>query len=445
MKRWLVLLTVNSFVAGILACPLAWAVPPTIQPGSWTLAILPDTQYYAAKYPDIFYAQTRFLAQQKQALNIVFVLHEGDVTQNNRPEEWKVASKAFTTLEEAGIPYALLPGNHDYTSNGGRRSSCLMEKYFPLSRLSAQKTFGGVYPGEPQSPHNSFWLFHAGGKEWLVLALEFGPREEVLRWADGILKKYPERQAMIVTHAYLYWDNTRLDWQSKGRAQKGNPHDYPLAELPGGANDGQQIFEKLKENPNLQFIFSGHNYNQAADEGCGYRADECKHGNVVHQILANYQYFRGRKCGDGYLRLLEFMADGRKVHVRTYSPSQDAALTDEENDFMLALTPAEVLSGKNHSGSSNFPGMRNYPWFSPPIFVSLMTRRTNNGTDVSSRHFSNSQDTFDIELHRAVALRGGCFRFCPGDDGSPCQASRRAEHEGNINLSRETGRKNQGH
>jgi len=322
----------------------AVAAPPAIRPGSWTLAILPDTQYYALKYPEIFFAQTRFLAEQKASLNLVFVLHEGDVTQNNQPGEWLVASRAFKLLEDAGVPYSLLPGNHDYAPDGSRRSSCLMAEYFPVSRLSAQKTFGGVYSGEPESPHNSYSIFHAGGKDWLVLALEFGPRDAVLQWADGILKTYPKHQAIVVTHAYLYWDHTRLDWAAKGKSQKDNPHDYPFAKQPGGANDGQQIWEKLQENPNLQFIFSGHNYNREADDGFGYRADQAKHGNVVHQILANYQYFRGRNCGDGYLRLLEFQADGRTVHVRTYSPFLDKSLTDEENDFLLTLTFAEQAS-----------------------------------------------------------------------------------------------------
>jgi hypothetical protein len=320
-----------------------WAAPPTIQPGSWTLAILPDTQYYSKSYPNVFYTQTQFLANYKSSLNLAYVLHEGDVTQSNDDAQWKVASKAFETLENAGIGYSILPGNHDYYNNSEDRTS-LMADYFPVSRLSAQPTFGGVYRFEPNSPHNSYSLFSAGGIDWLVLAMEFGPRNQIVQWADNVLKRYPNRRAMIVTHSYLYWDNNRLD---KNRTdQHGNPHDYGIANEWGGVNDGEEMWQALKDNSNLQFVFCGHIYHQTEDDGWGYRTDLGDGGNVVHQILANYQYYPNRTgYGDGYLRLLEFMADGRTVHVRTYSPWYDKSLTSPEHDFYLTMQVPEPTTG----------------------------------------------------------------------------------------------------
>jgi hypothetical protein len=49
----------------------------------------------------------------------------------------------------------------------------------------------------------------------------------------------------------------------------------------------------------------------------GYRADEANYGNTVHQMLVDYEKMRG---GYGFLRLLEFLPDGKTVQVRTYSP-----------------------------------------------------------------------------------------------------------------------------
>src|SRR5690349_1355683 len=57
--------------------PAPAAIP--ITPGSWTLAILPDTQHYAQSYPQHFTAQTQFLVNNKESLNIQYVLHEGDI------------------------------------------------------------------------------------------------------------------------------------------------------------------------------------------------------------------------------------------------------------------------------------------------------------------------------------------------------------------------------
>jgi hypothetical protein len=313
-----------------VAASAVLAAPPSIQDGSWTLAIIPDTQYYAQYRPDIFYAQTQFLAEYKTSLNIAYVLHEGDVVENNNAAEWTVASTAFGHLESAGISYSLLPGNHDYASNAMSRASN-MANYFPVTRLADQPTFGGVYPEEPNSPHNSYSLFSAGGTDWLVLALEFGPRDWIVDWADGVLKQYPNRQAMIVTHAYMYYDDTRYDWAAKGRSQSWSPYVHGIAHKPGGVNDGQDMWDQLKDNPNLQFVFSGH----VLGDGTGYLASEADHGNVVHQMLANYQFLTDN---GGHLRLLEFLPDGETVHVRTYSPYLDASLTTADQDFVLTMT-----------------------------------------------------------------------------------------------------------
>lgn len=44
-------------------------------------------------------------------------------------------------------------------------------------------------------------------------------------------------------------------------------------------------------------------------------------GNTCHQMLSNYQM--RALGGEGYLRVLELLPDGRTVVVRTYSPLLD--------------------------------------------------------------------------------------------------------------------------
>ena len=85
--------------------------------------------------------------------------------------------------------------------------------------------FKGTF--EPGHIENSYQLFDVpnGGGRWLVIALEFGPRDEVLAWADGIAKQYADTPAMVVTHAYLYDDDTRYDHVARPH-QAWNPHGY---------------------------------------------------------------------------------------------------------------------------------------------------------------------------------------------------------------------------
>ena len=54
-----------------------------------------------------------------------------------------------------------------------------------------------------------------------------------------------------------------------------------------------------------------------------YRCDRNAAGKNVHQMMFNVQTLGGGwegNGGDGWLRILEFMPDGKTIKVRTYSP-----------------------------------------------------------------------------------------------------------------------------
>lgn len=84
----------------------------------FTLAVIPDTQNYtstAANRPTMW-AQTQWLVDNRAALNLAFVGHLGDIvgTSTNQTQ-WQAASQYMTTLDAAGVPSSVLPGNHDRT------------------------------------------------------------------------------------------------------------------------------------------------------------------------------------------------------------------------------------------------------------------------------------------------------------------------------------------
>ena len=87
---------------------------PEFAPGSWTLVLLPDTQGYSRDYPGLFTLQTHWIAKNKDKCNIRYVLHLGDITNDNTDREWRHAREALDELD-GKVPYALVPGNHDYT------------------------------------------------------------------------------------------------------------------------------------------------------------------------------------------------------------------------------------------------------------------------------------------------------------------------------------------
>ena len=136
---------------------------------------------------------------------------------------------------------------------------------------------------------------------------------------------------MLVTHAYMYYDDTRYDWAAKGSAQTWSPYSYGTANDPDGANDGEEIWQKLaKKYQNISFVQSGH----VLSDQVGYLANTGDFGNTVHQMLYNRQL-----VDDGQLRLLEFYPNGTQVQVKTYSPLLDQWRTDSAGQFAMTISP----------------------------------------------------------------------------------------------------------
>lgn len=70
-------------------------------------------------------------------------------------------------------------------------------------------------------------------------------------------------------------------------------------------------------------------------DGAGYRHDVTDVGSTCHQILTNYQM--RELGGEGYMRLLELMPDGRTVRVWSYSVLYDSFLEDSGQQFSFEL------------------------------------------------------------------------------------------------------------
>jgi uncharacterized repeat protein (TIGR02543 family) len=303
---------------------------PTFVPGSWALVVLPDTQGYSQTYPELFKDQARWIVANKDRYNIKYVLHLGDIVNADTAFQWTNAQAALSLLDGV-VPYALAPGNHDYSSFIAPRST-LFNEFFPLAKFQAWPTFGGVR--EPGRLDNSYHLLRAGGVDWLVLALEFGPRNGTVAWANQIVSNYPARKKILITHAYMYSDDTRYDWATQGTAQIWNPHAYGTANDPDGTNDGEELWQKLvKIHPNWVMTLNGHVLN----DGLGRLSTTNDSGSVVHQMLVNYQM--QSYAGGARLRLIEFRPDGRTVQVKAYSPWDGSYWTDPENQFTLTLDP----------------------------------------------------------------------------------------------------------
>lgn len=303
-------------------------------PYSSTLVALPDTQYYARDTPSIFDRQLAWISDEAAARRIDMVLHLGDITNDNNTAQWSVARSAFDQIE-GQVPYILAQGNHDVgpSGNGATRDS-LFNDYFTASTYAAQPTFGGAFSN--RALENSYSLFETAGRKWIALSLEWGPRDQVLDWANNILAAHSDRLAIVITHAYMFRDDTRMDRLVGDYT--GSPYGYGTASLPGGTNDGGDIWRELVSlHPNTVMVMSGH------ITGEGRLSSTTPFGNTVHQMLIDYQ---GRdEAGAGHLRFIELLPGSDLMRFRTYSPWTEGYYTGTGSHFDLELQTAPGHEG----------------------------------------------------------------------------------------------------
>src|SRR5207245_6703445 len=84
---------------------------------------------------------------------------------------------------------------------------------------------------------------------------------------------------------------------------------------------------------NIHLVLSGHEVRGAGQDAAGHRMDVGVNGNLVNQILSNYQNMTNG--GNGYLRIMKFHPTTDTIDVLTYSPYINAYITDSPNQFTV--------------------------------------------------------------------------------------------------------------
>ncbi|WP_051816582.1 metallophosphoesterase [Kitasatospora sp. NRRL B-11411] len=280
----------------------------------FTIGWQSDTQYYNENQgwaagsggPDTWYAHqlaiNDFFLSQRDDLNLQYVIHTGDIVDDYRATdfrgdnhdpayEWKNADAAYKPLNEAGLPYGVLAGNHDVGHAADDYSQ--FGTYFGADRYRDNPWYGG----ETGNNRGHYDLVSAGGVDFLMLSMGWDPGDEQIAWMNSVIRQYPERKVWIDLHEYLLTTGT-------------------LGPVPQRIHD-----EVVKPNSNVFAVSSGH-YHDAYTRTDGFDDDgDGVADRTVHSMLFDYQGLE--QGGLGFLRLLHFDNTGQKIVVRTYSPSLD--------------------------------------------------------------------------------------------------------------------------
>ena len=361
----------RAVVVGV-AIWLVSAAPLRSDAGTFTIAVIPDTQNYvdyrqqkAAGFPldssALFLEQMRYLADRARSRGgeIVFALNLGDMKQHFsldidaaskarglkrvpnpafgyyegptpevRREEIPLLVRGYRMLDGV-LPFSVVPGNHDYDAfwtdaahppDPAKGGSYLygMTRYTGLddfcSAFSDQSPFfkgRSWYVASHDCGADSAQVFEAGGYRILHIGLQFNAPDGSLAWARSVIDRFPRLPTIISTHHYLAPNGER------GREVLADPE----------RNQPQAVWDKLiAQTDQIFLVLSGHRCTQ------GFRSEANARGHRVYQILSDYQCRwqvaknagrteSGVGLGDGWLRLLQFDTGAAvpTVHVRTYS------------------------------------------------------------------------------------------------------------------------------
>ena len=329
----------RAVVFGAAWCILLFVSPtrstgehfPPAPEGTFSIAVIPDTQHYRGRGSKAepnsddavtnptFDAYLTWVADHLQQQRIVFVSHVGDIVDINRRDQWIVARQAMDRLH-GRVPYGISVGNHDMQRLG---DSSLFQEYFGASRFAAFDWYGGCFGQTPSASAtsvrpattkavsvngaNSFQRFSTGGMDFVILHLECNAPDDVLAWADHVLRQNTARRAIITTHMDLgprekptsaqeYFDapKGRMTW-TKCHGERGN--------------SPQQMWHKcFRKHANLFLVCCGdQSRTQALHQSVAGDA-----GNVVHELLSDY--------GTHGLRVMRFVPRENRIEVRTYNP-----------------------------------------------------------------------------------------------------------------------------
>ncbi|MCL4637451.1 MULTISPECIES: metallophosphoesterase [Olivibacter] len=305
--------------------------PPALtDSNSWSMILLPDPQTYVkfSRNQAIFDLMTSWIGEQIDPLHIKMVLCTGDLVEQNNIwipegkngnqvsiEQWRSVAKGFNKLD-GKVPYIAATGNHDYGIKSAENRETNYNQYFPLDKNPLSKALlkevGYDIDGKPSLTNAAYEFSDPKGIKYLFLVLEFAPHDGTLAWAKEIVNKpaYAQHRVVLLTHSYLNAKNEHIE--SEG---------YKLQ----NPNYGKAVWEKLvKPSKNIVLVFSGH-IGAPDDERAhiGFRTDTNAGGKKVQQMTFNAQALGGGwhgNGGDGWLRILEFLPDGKTIKVKTFSP-----------------------------------------------------------------------------------------------------------------------------
>lgn len=299
----------------------------------YSFVVIPDTQNMVdAEYKgyDHLIAISEWIKDNAQSQKIRFAMHMGDFVNTPKKngaentEEWSKAKDAMQILNGV-IPYSVIPGNHDYDNMWVNRDLTIFNKYFGENTYNPMDT--EIYYYEDGKMENTYHKFSADGVKYLVFALEFGVRTDVLEWADKIAYENEDSRIIVTTHAFItehgvYDQDTGAAPRTYGFTSAGDS-DY--------VNNGKAIWDKfISRHSNIFMVLNGHYSSDDIIRKTYYGTE----GNKVNAMFINAQSMLD--CNEGMIAILKVNEKTNQISVNYYNPYR-GEYYNEQNQFTFSF------------------------------------------------------------------------------------------------------------
>ena len=173
----------------------------------------------------------------------------------------------------------------------------------------------------------------------MILNLDYGPDDAVLKWANNVVAAHPDYNVIVNTHAYLYRDGTTLNATDLYAPTT----DAVFNAFPGHvANNGDHMWDEFVSlHENIVLVLCGHDPSDKLIT----TQTKGQNGNTVTQMLVDLQgldkrLWDAKQTQSGMVTMLYFSEDGKQMQVECYSTLHDAYYLPE-NQFTVTIDTVE--------------------------------------------------------------------------------------------------------
>lgn len=260
----------------------------------FTIGVIPDTQIISQtdKNAKKINKMINYFVDNKDKLNVIFVIALGDMTQNyNDDTEWSRLKEAYSQLIPAGIPFAPMQGNHDGVSG--------INKTFPVSDFEDTPTWGGSMNGGIE---NAYYMFSAEGNDFILVIADWDGGNKVTNWANNIFSKNLYRRGIFGAH----------------ELNQGSAYETGIT----------------TQNNNIFLTVSGHRagLNKGREENWITKSPD---GSIQYNCMTDYQGGHIYNDGGATIRYYTFKTAENRIEAYTWNTTNEVFEIDSNSQFSM--------------------------------------------------------------------------------------------------------------